>query len=332
MIIITGSTGLIGSSTSEYFLNKGIKVIGIDNDLRAYFFGKTGSNKWKEKKLKENKLYSHFNIDIRNKYKILNIFKKYSKKIKAIIHTAAQPSHDWAAKEPFTDFHVNATGTLNLLEGARTSNENQACLFYQISTDEVFGSLGEKGVFDESTAYAPHSPYSASKASSDHFVRAYGETYGLPYIISNCSNNYGPGQHDEKLIPTVISSVLKNELIPVYGTGANVRDWLYVKDHVRAIDTILHQGKIGETYCIGGGAELSNLELVHLLVDEIDRQLGNAPNTSKALISFVEDRKGHDFRYAIDHSKLTDDLSWKPTTSLEKGLETTVSWYLNRAK
>jgi len=227
---------------------------------------------------------------------------------------------------------TNVLGTLNLLEGARTSSKNQACWFYHISTDEVFGSLEKTGSFSENTAYAPRSPYSASKASSDHFVRAYGETYDLPYIISNCSNNYGPGQHSEKLIPTVISSVINNEPIPVYGTGANIRDWLYVEDHVRAIDTILHYGLVGETYCIGGDTELSNLEMVHLLVDEIDRQLGNAPGTSKGLISFVEDRKGHDFRYAIDHSKLTNDLGWRPSTSLEKGLETTVSWYLNRSK
>ena len=205
-------------------------------------------------------------------------------------------------------------------------------MFYHISTDEVFGSLGETGSFSEDTAYSPRSPYSASKASSDHFVRAYGETYGLPYIISNCSNNYGPGQHSEKLTPTVIASVLSGKPIPVYGTGSNVRDWLYVEDHVKAIDTILHQGTIMSTYCIGGDAELSNLELVHLLVEEIDLQLGNTKGYSTSLISFVEDRKGHDFRYAIDHSKLTKALDWKPTTSLKEGFKSTVSWYLNRMK
>ena len=324
-LLVTGGAGFIGSQLLRHLVTTypDYKIVCVDSLTYAADYTLITD-------LEGYANYAFVKLDITGLLSVKDLFENY--RFTHVIHLAAESHVDNSIKDPLAFAKTNVLGTLNLLEGARTSNENQACLFYHISTDEVFGSLGEKGVFDESTAYAPHSPYSASKASSDHFVRAYGETYGLPYIISNCSNNYGPGQHDEKLIPTVISSVLKNELIPVYGTGANVRDWLYVKDHVRAIDTILHQGKIGETYCIGGGAELSNLELVHLLVDEIDRQLGNAPNTSKALISFVEDRKGHDFRYAIDHSKLTDDLGWKPTTSLEKGLETTVSWYLNRAK
>jgi dTDP-glucose 4,6-dehydratase len=324
-LLVTGGAGFIGSQLLRHLVmsHPDYKIVCADSLTYASDYALIAD-------LEGYANYTFVKLDITELSAVKDLFEDYN--FTHVIHLAAESHVDNSIKDPLAFAKTNVLGTLNLLEGARTSNENQACLFYHISTDEVFGSLGETGSFSENTTYAPRSPYSASKASSDHFVRAYGETYNLPYIISNCSNNYGPGQHDEKLIPTVISSILNNEPIPVYGTGANVRDWLYVKDHVRAIDTILHQGKIGETYCIGGDAELSNLELVHMLVDEIDRQLGNAPSTSKGLISFVEDRKGHDFRYAIDHSKLTDDLGWKPTTSLEKGLETTVSWYLNRAK
>ena len=274
--------------------------------------------------------YTFEKLDVTNKIAVDDLFKKYQ--FTHVIHLAAESHVDNSIKDPLAFAKTNVIGTLNLLEGSRAYLKNQACLFYHISTDEVFGSLGESGSFSEATAYAPRSPYSASKASSDHFVRAYGETYNLPYIISNCSNNYGPGQHREKLIPTVIQSVVSGNSIPIYGTGDNVRDWLYVEDHVKAIDTILHKGQVGETYCIGGDSELSNLDLAHLLIDEIDRQLGNADGTSRGLISFVKDRKGHDFRYSIDHSKLTKQLGWKPRTSIENGLKTTVSWYLNRLK
>lgn len=324
-LLVTGGAGFIGSQLLRHLVTSypDYKIVCADTLTYASDYALIAD-------LEEYANYTFVKLDITELSAVKNLFEDYN--FTHVIHLAAESHVDNSIKDPLAFAKTNVLGTLNLLEGARTSNKNQACLFYHISTDEVFGSLGETGSFSENTAYAPRSPYSASKASSDHFVRAYGETYNLSYIISNCSNNYGPGQHDEKLIPTVIYSVLQNKAIPVYGTGSNVRDWLYVEDHVIAIDTILHQGKIGETYCIGGDIELSNLELVHLLVDEIDRQLGNAPGTSKGLISFVEDRKGHDFRYAIDHSKLTDDLGWKPTTSLEKGLETTVSWYLNRAK
>ena len=324
-LLVTGGAGFIGSQLLRHLVTSypNYKIVCADSLTYASDYNLISD-------LEGYANYTFVKLDITELSAVKDLFEDYN--FTHVIHLAAESHVDNSIKDPLAFAKTNVLGTMNLLEGARTSNENQACLFYHISTDEVFGSLGETGSFSENTAYAPRSPYSASKASSDHFVRAYGETYDLPYIISNCSNNYGRGQHSEKLIPTVIFSVLNNEPIPVYGTGANIRDWLYVKDHVRAIDTILHHGQVKETYCIGGDAELSNLELVHLLVDEIDRQLGNPSGASRGLISFVDDRKGHDFRYAIDHSKLTGDLGWRPTTSLEKGLETTVSWYLNRAK
>ena len=324
-ILVTGGAGFIGSHLLRHLVTSYPDYKIVCTDTLTYASDYT--------LIADLEIYSNYTflkLDITELSAVKELFESY--RFTHVIHLAAESHVDNSIRDPLAFAKTNVLGTLNLLEGARTYFKDQPCLFYHISTDEVFGSLGATGLFNERTKYAPRSPYSASKASSDHFVRAYGETYDLPYIISNCSNNYGPGQHTEKLIPTVISSVLHNKAIPVYGTGANVRDWLYVEDHIRAIDTILHQGKIGETYCIGGDSELSNLELVHLLIDEVDRQLENAPGTSKALISFVEDRKGHDFRYAIDHSKLTEQLNWKPTTSLEKGLRATVSWYLNRAK
>jgi dTDP-glucose 4,6-dehydratase len=324
-LLITGGAGFIGSQLLRHLVTSYPSYTIVCADSLTYAADHTLIAD-----LEGYPNYSFVKLDITELSAVKDLFESH--RFTHVIHLAAESHVDNSIKDPLVFAKTNVLGTLNLLEGARTYFEDQTCMFYHISTDEVFGSLEKTGSFSENTSYAPRSPYSASKASSDHFARAYGETYNLPYIISNCSNNYGPGQHREKLIPTVIASVLQNKAIPVYGTGANVRDWLYVEDHVSAIDTILHQGKIGETYCIGGDSELSNLELVHLLVDEIDRQLANAPGTSKGLISFVEDRKGHDFRYAIDHSKLTNDLGWRPTTSLEKGLETTVSWYLNRSK
>jgi len=248
-----------------------------------------------------------------------------------IIHLAAESHVDNSISDPLVFARTNVIGTLNLLEAARTHwKTGEDHLFYHISTDEVFGALGATGQFNESTAYDPRSPYSASKASSDHFVRAYHHTYGLPVVISNCSNNYGPFQHDEKLIPTVIRSIVNQKPIPIYGDGSNVRDWLFVKDHVAAIDRILCSGPIGETYCIGGAAERSNLELVHLLIELTDEVLGNPKGYSEPLISFVTDRKGHDFRYAIDHSHLTTSLGWTPSTDLKEGLRQTVEWYCEK--
>ena len=324
-LLVTGGAGFVGSHVLKFLTNTYPDYSIVCADALTY-----ASNYKLIANLERLSNYTFEKVDITNKNAVDELFQKYG--FTHVLHLAAESHVDNSIKDPLAFAKTNVLGTLNLLEAARTYFKDQACLFYHISTDEVFGSLDKTGIFSEDTAYAPRSPYSASKASSDHFVRAYGETYGLPYIISNCSNNYGPGQHSEKLIPVVIASVLSGKSIPVYGTGSNVRDWLFIEDHVKAIDTILHQGAIMETYCIGGDTELSNLELVNLLVNEIDRQLGNPRRHSTSLISFVEDRKGHDFRYAIDHSKLTNDLRWKPTTSLQEGLKTTVSWYLNRMK
>jgi len=324
-LLITGGAGFIGYHVLRFLTRSYPDYTIVCADALTY-----AANYELIADLEKLSNYTFEKVDITDKNSVDELFQKYH--FTHVLHLAAESHVDNSIKDPLAFAKTNVLGTLNLLEGARAYFKDQACLFYHISTDEVFGSLDKTGSFSENTSYAPRSPYSASKASSDHFVRAYGETYGLPYIISNCSNNYGPGQHNEKLIPTVIASVLSGKSIPVYGTGINVRDWLYVEDHVKAIDTILHQGASMETYCIGGDTELSNLELVHLLITEIDRQLGNPEGYSTSLISFVEDRKGHDFRYAIDHSKLTKDLGWKPTTSLKEGLKTTVSWYLNRMK
>ena len=324
-LLVTGGAGFIGSHVLSFLTRTYPDYTIVCADALTY-----AANYESIANLEKLSNYTFEKVDITDKASIDELFQKYG--FTHVLHLAAESHVDNSIKDPLAFAKTNVLGTLNLLEAARTYFKDQACLFYHISTDEVFGSLDKTGIFSEDTAYAPRSPYSASKASSDHFVRAYGETYGLPYIISNCSNNYGPGQHSEKLIPVVIASVLSGKSIPVYGTGSNVRDWLFIEDHVKAIDTILHQGAIMETYCIGGDTELSNLELVNLLVNEIDRQLGNPRRHSTSLISFVEDRKGHDFRYAIDHSKLTNDLRWKPTTSLQEGLKTTVSWYLNRMK
>jgi len=324
-LLITGGAGFIGSKLLRHIVTSYPKYFIVCADALTY-----AADYSLIADLEGYPNYTFVKLDITDKVSVYELFQKYG--FTHVIHLAAESHVDNSIKDPLAFARTNVLGTLNLLEGARTYFKDQACLFYHISTDEVFGSLGATGSFDEQTSYAPRSPYSASKASSDHFARAYGETYGLPYILSNCSNNYGPGQHLEKLIPTVISSILHQRPIPIYGTGANVRDWLYVEDHVSAIDTILHHGKVGETYCIGGDSELSNLQLAYLLIDEVDRQLGNTPGISKRLISFVEDRKGHDFRYAIDHSKLTKELGWEPETSLQEGLSMTVSWYLNRMK
>ncbi len=224
-------------------------------------------------------------------------------------------------------------GTVNLLNAARNQwKETEGRRFYHVSTDEVYGSLGEEGLFHESTPYDPNSPYSASKASSDHFVRAYGETYGLPYVVSNCSNNYGPYHFPEKLIPLFINNIIHKKPLPVYGDGNYTRDWLYVKDHARAIDVIFHKGRNGETYNIGGFNEWKNIDLVRLLCAQMDRKLDREPGTSEKLITFVKDRPGHDLRYAIDASKISGELDWKPSVTFEEGLEKTIDWYLENTQ
>jgi dTDP-glucose 4,6-dehydratase len=239
---------------------------------------------------------------------------------------------DNSIKNPLGFVQTNVMGTLNLLEAARNQWKDHRVnkRFYHISTDEVFGSLGKEGAFTEETAYDPRSPYSASKAASDHFVRAYFHTYDLPAVLSNCSNNYGPAQYPEKLIPLFIKNIVENKPLPVYGKGENIRDWLYVEDHAEAIDLILHRGKLGETYAIGGNNELRNIDIVYRLIDVIDRILGRKEGTSQGLIRFVTDRLGHDFRYAIDASKIEKNLGWKAKTSFEEGLEYTVRSYLKK--
>lgn len=322
-ILLTGGAGFIGSHVLRHLVLSypAYTIVCADSLTYAADYSRIAD-------LEDYPNYAFAQIDITDGLAVEALFETYN--FTHVLHLAAESHVDNSIADPLLFARTNVLGTLNLLQAARKHWQGKDHLFYHISTDEVFGSLGLEGTFSESTAYAPRSPYSASKASSDHFVRAYGETYGLEYVISNCSNNYGPGQHREKLIPTVIRSVERNAPIPVYGTGANVRDWLYVGDHVAAIDTILHRGQAFQTYCIGGGTELSNLELVELLIVEVDTQLGREKGASKPLIRFVTDRKGHDFRYAIDYSKLRTTLGWKPSTSLAEGLSKTVSWYLNR--
>ena len=271
--------------------------------------------------------YTFVQADICNFSKIQEIFIKY--KITDVIHLAAESHVDNSIENALEFAKTNIIGTINLLELSRknwTNNSNN--LFYHISTDEVFGTLNEYGIFDENSNYDPHSPYSASKASADHFVRAFFDTHKLPVIISNCSNNYGPNQHKEKLIPTVINSLIKKLKIPVYGNGLNVRDWLYVEDHVEAIDLIFHRGNVGETYCIGGNNEIRNLDLIKLIIKQFDSIKKNK-NSSIDLINFVKDRLGHDYRYAIDISKIKNELGWEPKTSIDIGLKNTLNWYMN---
>ena len=264
------------------------------------------------------------NIDIRNALSIREIFE--CQKFDAVIHLAAESHVDNSIENPSAFVETNVLGTVNLLQAALGIGVKK---FYHISTDEVYGHLGQEDpAFTEETPYGPRSPYSASKAASDHFVRAWYHTYGLPVVISNCSNNYGPFQHDEKLIPTVIRSIIQGKPIPVYGTGKNVRDWLHVEDHCRAIDKIFHEGEIGETYNIGGEWEMFNIDLVEDICDIMDEKRGTT--NSQDLITFVEDRKGHDLRYAIDTSKIRRQLSWEPTVSFIDGLRSTIDWYLEK--
>jgi dTDP-glucose 4,6-dehydratase len=271
-------------------------------------------------------------IDIRDKRSINEILIKYE--IDNIIHLAAESHVDNSIENPLEFAETNVIGTLNLLESARNywNNDFLNKCFYHVSTDEVFGSLGMEGSFLESTPYDPRSPYSASKASSDHFVRSYYYTYKMPVIISNCSNNYGPHQFTEKLIPLMINKIINNQSLPIYGNGKNIRDWLYVKDHIEAIDLIFHNGKKGETYNIGGNNELNNIDIISKLILELDKALSRSEGYSKKLISFVTDRKGHDFRYSIDSSKLKNELGWIPKTPFDEGLQSTIDWFLKSFK
>jgi len=326
-ILITGGAGFIGSHLVIKLVQKysNYRIINVDSLTYA-------SNLKNLLDIENSSNYIFEKIDIRDKISINKILIKYE--VDNIIHLAAESHVDNSIENPIEFAQTNIIGTLNLLESARNywnNNFLKKC-FYHISTDEVFGSLGMEGSFLESTPYDPRSPYSASKASSDHFVRAYHHTYKIPVIISNCSNNYGPHQFTEKLIPLMIKNIINNQSLPIYGNGKNIRDWLYVKDHIEAIDLIFHNGKNGEAYNIGGNNELNNIDIISKLILGVDKALSRPEGYSKKLISFVTDRKGHDFRYSIDSSKLKNELGWIPKTAFEEGLQLTIDWFLKSFK
>ncbi|HLU50557.1 MAG TPA: dTDP-glucose 4,6-dehydratase [Flavobacteriaceae bacterium] len=323
-VLVTGGAGFIGSHVVRLLVNKYPDYHIFNLDALTY-----AGNLENLKDIEKAPNYTFLKADITDVAAIDDLFKKYQ--FDKIIHLAAESHVDRSISDPLAFLKTNIFGTVNLLNAAKSIWEDsfEGKLFYHISTDEVYGTLGETGFFTEETAYSPNSPYSASKASSDHFVRAYGETYGLPVVISNCSNNYGPNQFPEKLIPLFINNCVNKKPLPVYGKGINTRDWLYVIDHAKAIDAILHRGKIGETYNIGGFNEWKNIDLIHLLCRLVDQKLDREEGSSRQLITFVKDRPGHDFRYAIDASKISTELGWKPSVVFEEGLSLTIDWYLN---
>lgn len=314
-IAITGGFGFIGSNLVNYMTKKypDYRFTVIDNEAHYAAHPKNVEHTFN--------LSMYTNVDINDAHALNDIFN--SERFDGVIHLAAESHVDNSIIDPGLFVHTNVSGTNNLLHA---SNEYGVKKFYHISTDEVYGHLGKEGKFNEESPYAPRSPYSASKAASDHLVRAYHHTYGLPILISNCSNNYGPHQDTEKLIPTVIKSILSTSPIPVYGKGENVRDWLNVMDHCAAIDKIFHEGKIGETYCIGGDNEMRNIDIVNLICELVEEKRP-AYSGSKERIEFVKDRKGHDFRYAVDSSKLKRELGWEPKVSFRDGLKETIEWY-----
>lgn len=323
-ILITGGAGFIGSHVVKLFVNKYPNYQIYNLDMLTY-----AGNLENLKDIEDKKNYHFIKADIRNAHDVNELFLKHQ--FDKVIHLAAESHVDRSIEDPLIFVQTNVLGTLNLLNASKGiwKDNLHDKLFYHISTDEVYGTLGETGLFTETTAYAPNSPYSASKASSDHFVRAYGETYDLPYVISNCSNNYGPNQFPEKLIPLFINNIIEKKPLPVYGNGDYTRDWLYVIDHAYAIDKVFHQGKIKETYNIGGINEWKNIDLVKLLCKIMDDKLDRAEGSSVELVSFIKDRPGHDKRYAIDASKIGNQLSWKPSVTFEEGLEKTIDWYLD---
>ena len=322
-ILITGGAGFIGSHVVRLFVNKYPQHTIINLDKLTY-----AGNLENIKDIDQAPNYKFVKADIRDLEDVRNVFKTHQ--IEAVIHLAAESHVDRSITDPLVFVTTNVIGTGTLLQVAKESWKDnfEGKLFYHVSTDEVYGSLGETGFFYEDTPYDPRSPYSASKASSDHLVRAFGHTYGMPIVLSNCSNNYGPYQFPEKLLPLFINNILHNKPLPVYGEGVNVRDWLYVVDHARAIDTIFHKGKHGETYNIGGHNEWRNIDLIHLLIKQTDEKLGRTEGTSKALITYVKDRAGHDMRYAIDATKIKNELGWVPSLQFEEGLSKTIDWYL----
>jgi len=321
-ILITGGAGFIGSHVVRRFVKNYPDTLIFNLDALTY-----AGNLMNLKDIENSPNYTFVKGDITDEAFVMNLFE--TNNFDGVIHLAAESHVDRSITNPLAFIKTNIFGTANLLNAARkywTNPENHR--FYHISTDEVYGSLGDTGFFTEETAYDPRSPYSASKASSDHLVRAYFHTYKIPVIVSNCSNNYGSFHFPEKLIPLAINNIKHNKPVPVYGKGENIRDWLFVEDHANAIDLIFHKGRIGETYNIGGDNEWKNIDLIHKLCEIMDEELGRKSGASASLISFVKDRAGHDLRYAIDFSKLNEELGWKPSLNFEEGLRKTVKWYL----
>ena len=326
-ILITGGAGFIGSHVVRRFVGNYPDYLIVNADKLTY-----AGNLENLTEIENNKNYKFEKTDIVEKQAVVDLFEKYN--FDGVIHLAAESHVDRSIASPDEFVFTNIIGTVNLLNAAlnKWKNAFEGKLFYHISTDEVYGSLGKEGLFTEETAYDPKSPYSASKASSDHLVRAYNHTFGVPAVISNCSNNYGPNQFPEKLVPLAINNIKNNKSIPVYGKGDNIRDWLFVEDHASAIDLIFHRGKAGETYNIGGNNEWKNIDLIILLCRIMDKKLNRANGTSEKLITYVKDRPGHDQRYAIDSSKLQKELGWSPIPEFADGLEKTVDWYLTNTK
>ena len=322
-VLITGGAGFIGSHLVKFFVKKypNYNIVNLDNLTYA-------GNLKNVEEISNSPNYKFEKMDICDFKNIQKVLKKY--RINSVINLAAESHVDRSILDPFSFAKTNVLGTLSLLQACKnywnTNLKNK--LFYHVSTDEVYGSLSPKGFFSEKTNYDPHSPYSASKASSDHFVRAFYDTYKLPIVISNCSNNYGPNQYPEKLIPLFINNIINKKPIPIYGDGKNIRDWLYVDDHISAIDLIFHKSKIGKTYNIGGNNEITNNEIAHILIKKLDEKLKRTKGESLNLIKYIEDRLGHDRRYAIDSSKIKNELGWIPKNNFEIGIEKTIDWYL----